>query len=582
MSLHSSSSLPSVLRACLIALCLSDVASAATLRKRFSDSAPPTTVNIPLLFDTSGRYIVSVGMADNNPQNFNFTLSMSTGMTTVAGTSCSTCGGASAYNQSASNSAHTLQNSDSLSFLGAGVSGSVIQEDCTMKEQNGTGWSYPKQTILVANQQTNVSVIAGGISGVAGLGTNRQPTGSSGYTPAFNDSIFGAWLGRNPGMSNFSFGLQLNAPVVTPKDTASSPSSAAPSSTPIVTEKNTAGTMHWLKPDGSAYEQSSLASATVTSNSTVNPATGAPSDWAVQLGGFVFNSGSDQINNNQELLTTIDPYYPEIYLPMEQATLLNTAILGSQAQPGISTVENNAAQAWTIPCDAQYTFGIEIGSQVYQVDQSVLMSNVDGTCYSGIEGWTNSSAEMVLLGSRFVSQFYLIFNIGRDGTDTVSFALRSTKSTNHTGAIVGGVVGGVGGAVLLALGAYLLWFRHRRGGRPFFRDTSVLEDEFKAARVEPFTVQPAAPAPVSVVQPQTPMSPQPTTPLFVQDFHHDDIAPPSYEASEAGAGSPPQAQQQRRDTKSEYAPTEAGTATSSTVGGSRLSPNRLHFSSIPE
>lgn len=66
------------------------------------------------------------------------------------------------------------------------------------------------------------------------------------------------------------------------------------------------------------------------------------------------------------------------------------------------------SQAWTIPCDSQFSFGIIIGDNEYPLDQSFLVIRLnDGTCVSAIEGWTDPNVTTFLLGAVFINTQYL-------------------------------------------------------------------------------------------------------------------------------------------------------------------------------
>lgn len=58
------------MNAAFLTLCLSHAASAVHLNlyKRADAVTPPATINIPLFFDSNGRYIVPVGMVSDLPR----------------------------------------------------------------------------------------------------------------------------------------------------------------------------------------------------------------------------------------------------------------------------------------------------------------------------------------------------------------------------------------------------------------------------------------------------------------------------------------------------------------------------------
>ncbi len=66
------------------------------------------------------------------------------------------------------------------------------------------------------------------------------------------------------------------------------------------------------------------------------------------------------------------------------------------------------SEAWSIPCNSTFSFGVVVDGQNFTMDQSVLVVELpDGTCVSGIEGWADNSVTTYLFGSRFVSAIYL-------------------------------------------------------------------------------------------------------------------------------------------------------------------------------
>lgn len=137
------------------------------------------------------------------------------------------------------------------------------------------------------------------VSGVFGLQTG------SGNAAQYNASVIGALFGRQPARPSFSYGMALEPP------SASSDS---------------AGQLHWLAADPSAY------TGTVTHK---NVSTVAPS----QVGGGVLStqstmtvfdldkwvvtlSGSGKTVVNAAVQAGLDPYYPGVYFPADQAKLV--------------------------------------------------------------------------------------------------------------------------------------------------------------------------------------------------------------------------------------------------------------------
>lgn len=206
-----------------------------------------------------------------------------------------------------------------------------------------------------------------------------------------------------------------------------------------------------------------------------------------------------------------------------------------------------------------------------------MLQQPDGTCVSGIEAWTDPSQTEYAFGARFLSTIYLyvlissrpviacspprphsIFNIPRDGPNTMGFAPRTlvVKKTSHVGAIVGGTIGGVAFLVFVGFAVFFFFYRHRQRA---YRVTAAQYDAqeiekptdgtvnpfpLSAATTTPTTVQFAHAAP-STVGSDTLSSPS-TVPMLAHHRFDDDsldVAPPSYDASEADRR--PSGQQQR-------------------------------------
>ena len=257
----------------------------------------------------------------------------------------------------------------------------------------------------------NQPILTNGISGIFGLGTNRAPAGQSSSPIGFNDSIFGQWFPRNPGHTNFTFGMMLQPP-----------SSSAGSD---------GGVLHWLKPNSAFFKPDQVSwvnvdsaiSATTNNGSTTTPG----QDWTVALNGWTATVGSTRLSNTQPVVAVVDPLFPNIYLPADQAKiirkssadrlryalyltllLIDDAINGSAPAPADLATLGSASQAFRIPCNTQYTFGLVVGSQTFVVNpDSLINQQSDGTCLSGIEGFTDTTQTSYLVGARFISTVYL-------------------------------------------------------------------------------------------------------------------------------------------------------------------------------
>ena len=64
--------------------------------------------------------------------------------------------------------------------------------------------------------------------------------------------------------------------------------------------------------------------------------------------------------------------------------------------------------SWEVPCDTAVQFTVNIDSQQFTVDQSLLVQKQsDGTCISIIEGFTSPDVTQYILGQSWISQLYM-------------------------------------------------------------------------------------------------------------------------------------------------------------------------------
>ena len=196
----------------------------------------------------------------------------------------------------------------------------------------------------MVNQLSNTEVqqaaglqVGNGLSGLIGLGSNRNPTPSTGNSSSFianfNDSIAGQFFIRNPTAVNFTFGMQLNAPLNAPRGNNVT-------SAPVNGAGDPAGILHWLMPDSNAYDVSKVQWTTANNDAstgnlpTVSTNGTGAGDWIVGLDGWVMNSGNNHVSNTASVVGTIDPAYTDLYLPADQARLIRTCPLTSIGREG--------------------------------------------------------------------------------------------------------------------------------------------------------------------------------------------------------------------------------------------------------
>ena len=163
--------------------------------------------------------------------------------------------------------------------------------------------------------------------------------------------------------------------------------------------------------------------------------------------------------------------------------------------------------------------------------------------------------------------------MGWNGTDAAGFAPKiAVKKSTNVGAIVGGTVGGVAGLLLAGLAVF--FYARSRRDRAHLKDTVAEFEEHKvASTIQPFTLGARRDSPG----------------VHARLLPEDDVAPPTYEASEAGAASTVASGGPVRVSKSEYAQPPAASATATAVlpeeeegasGSSqpapRIEPNRIY------
>lgn len=166
-----------------VALCVAQTTYAfpGITRRATTQAATPSTIDIPLLFDSNGRYVMTVNIVcsifpkEGLPPNEFHSLQVQTSRNStsrsrqvqgspllrewaVAHAAESACmsprrillihaqlRATNSYNQSASTTAKALNGNESVSLVGGTYSGSVIKEDCTV-DTTGSPWAYKNQT----------------------------------------------------------------------------------------------------------------------------------------------------------------------------------------------------------------------------------------------------------------------------------------------------------------------------------------------------------------------------------------------------------------------------------------------------
>ncbi|PBK74305.1 acid protease [Armillaria solidipes] len=389
------------------------------------DNQPLQPIHIPLSLSNQ-QYVMNVAMSSGpQVQNLPFVLSTATGYTSVAGTSCDSCG-SDVYNISASTSAHQLPQSQDISLWSGSTSGSLITEDCSLKQGNGSPWNYTNQTILVANQSQTI-VPSSGFSGVVGLGSNARDGN-------FGASFAGNWLSQHPTQDNFTYAFALDSPH----------------------SGTNGGMLHLLAQDSSAFK----GDVTWKPMSDFNSSS-TNSDWSVNMDGWSFESGdSGKLSQNGDLAAILDPFFATIRFPQAQARSIYSSLNGA-------TTYSNSSETitWVVPCDTKMSFTFTFGNFVATLDQtSLLRKNQQGQCISYVEAWTDPNVSEYVLGASFISAVYLIFTLSGASGGSVGMASRANSSKTSAGTIVAIVMSTLAFTIALVVAAILVyrWWRKRR------------------------------------------------------------------------------------------------------------------------
>ncbi|KAK7064766.1 acid protease [Favolaschia claudopus] len=426
--------------------CLSVLAAVSGARITKRTVTPPQTLVIPVSRDENQVYSVMVNMSSNpSPQSFAFAISTSTAITTVAGSSCNSCGGVPSYNPSISSSVQQSTKSQNVSTMNGVASGTLVQENCGLIQRNGSAWLYPNQTVTVANQAT--SFFSPGVSGMIGMGL-----------APFEDSPAQNWLLHNPTQLAFSYGIALDPP-------SSSNSSGS------------GGELHWLQPDQSFHEGEVTWKSMLAANAT-NPSN--MSSWYVEMDAWsaTGSSGFNVTQSGTQLLTFLDPLYADIVFPQGAARSIYANI------PGASKHSTSAfAHAWKLPCDSRFSVAVTFGSFSTSLDQSALVvKQADGVCVGILQEWIDQTSTEYLLGSPFIAGLYLIFSYAQNGQGTMGVAARSSKNNRLSPAVIAGVVlGTLAVLALIVIAAVLVYFAWLR------RSPTSHKRKVSKSEITPFT-----------------------------------------------------------------------------------------------
>ncbi|KAK0454758.1 aspartic peptidase domain-containing protein [Armillaria borealis] len=390
------------------------------------DTQPLQPIHIPLSLSNQ-QYVMNVAMSSGpQVQNLPFVLSTATGYTSVAGTSCDSCG-SDVYNTSASTSAHQLPQSQDISLWSGSTSGSLITEDCSLKQGNGSPWNYTNQTILVANQSQTI-MPSSGFSGVVGLGSNARDGN-------FGASFAGNWLSQHPTRDNFTYAFALDSPH----------------------SGTNGGMLHLLAQDSSAFK----GDVTWKPMSDFNSSS-TNSDWSVNMDGWSFESGdSGKLSQSGDLVAVLDPFFATIRFPQAQARSIYSSLNGA-------TTYSNSSETitWMVPCDTKMYFYLHIRELRCNSRSNIIAEKDSARAMHQLcrrHGQTPNVSEYVL-GASFISAVYLIFTMSGASGGSVGIAYRANSSKMSAGTIVAIVMSTLAFTIALVVAAILVyrWWRKRR------------------------------------------------------------------------------------------------------------------------
>ncbi|KDQ07161.1 hypothetical protein BOTBODRAFT_180913 [Botryobasidium botryosum FD-172 SS1] len=386
---------------------------------------------IPLAND-NGLYYATVRMGGNDStQVFNLSISSTVGYIVVAGDSCSSCASTALYNSTQSSTFQPAGNTPiGVDISGGSVAtGTTAKETCGLKTDDSQWWTYSNQTIVVASGasgNSDTSALSQTSSGVLGLGISAVASHS--------DSFVGQWLSTHRNVSSLSVGLSLTSGSDSAMDIGTDPSSFRGNVTTVD-----------LATPGDAQTPSAMGS----------------SDWAVKMNGWTVSADSSKSVGGANAIAFIEPIVPSVVVPQTAAPTMFSLVGGSK----LVRVDGNSS-VWSIPCDTKYSLTFTFGGQNFTITESDLIVRTGTGCESAIRSWVDPSMASYVLGSAFIRNAYIIFNVSQGGiqTSSIGFAQPAVRPrSNKVGVVVGSVIGAMAGIVLLlGLGFYLL---RRRGAR---------------------------------------------------------------------------------------------------------------------
>ena len=84
--------------------------------------------------------------------------------------------------------------------------------------------------------------------------------------------------------------------------------------------------------------------------------------------------------------------------------IVDTAVSGATQLTSLV----GGAQAWSVPCSASLSVSFVVQGESFPLDSTALIQQQnDGSCIGTIKGWPDPNVKNFLLGSSFISQYYV-------------------------------------------------------------------------------------------------------------------------------------------------------------------------------
>ncbi|KIM31969.1 hypothetical protein M408DRAFT_241552 [Serendipita vermifera MAFF 305830] len=213
-----------------------------------------------------------------------------------------------------------------------------------------------------------------------------------------------------------------------------------------------------------------------------------PADWSLKLDSWTVNAGNVKTEFTANGVAIVEPYFPEIRFPIDQAELFYRDVSGAT-----KLSDSSDGVTWSIPCKPSLSLEVNFNGSKFTVGADLLTTGdiANNNCTGVIRGWDNPFVESYMLGKAFAQTVYIVYNANRDGNgDTIGFAPRSGSGDELIGtklnvATVVGISVGVTIAVILLLILAFLWWRHRRTVRVM--ESKPIKEGKGQHKIEPYS-----------------------------------------------------------------------------------------------